>query len=90
LNIVHYIEMFNYPYASVSQQVPNATCWETERRLALIFLGKTHRSSDVHEMVIRGLEDAGPDCKQLADLRKTVPARVTTSLPATSSSWEQR
>ena len=71
---INYIEMQQYPYASVSQiQVPNATWWELERRLALVYLGKSHRSSDVHEMVIRGLENAGPDCQQLADLRLTAP-----------------
>lgn len=69
---VNYIEMFKYPHASVSQiQIPNATWWELERRLALIFLGKSHHSSQVHEMVIRGLENAGPECKQLVDLRLT-------------------
>jgi D-glycero-alpha-D-manno-heptose-7-phosphate kinase len=58
----------------VSQlQIPNATWWELERRLALIYLGKSHRSSDVHEMVIKHLENAGPDCQQLADLRQTAP-----------------
>lgn len=71
---INYIEMFNYPYASVSQiQVPNSIWWELERRLALIYLGKSHRSSDIHEMVIRGLENAGPDSQQLADLRLTAP-----------------
>src|SRR5438105_6582975 len=40
---LNYIEMFTYPYATVSQiQVPNAVWWELERRLVLIFLGKTH------------------------------------------------
>jgi D-glycero-alpha-D-manno-heptose-7-phosphate kinase len=69
---INYIEMFHYPHASVSTiQVPNATWWELERRLTLVYLGKSHRSSDVHRMVIRSLEDAGPDCKQLEDLRKT-------------------
>lgn len=69
---INYIEMFQYPHASVSQiQVPNAIWWELERRLVLIYLGKSHVSSQVHEMVIRGLENAGPDCQQLADLRTT-------------------
>ena len=72
---VNYIEMFQYPYASVSQiQVPNSIWWELERRLVLIYLGKSHVSSQVHEMVIHGLEDAGPDCPQLSDLRKTARA----------------
>jgi D-glycero-alpha-D-manno-heptose-7-phosphate kinase len=69
---INYIEMFQYPHASVSSiQIPNATWWELERRLALIYLGKSHRSSDVHEMVIRSLENAGPDCQQLNSLRIT-------------------
>jgi D-glycero-alpha-D-manno-heptose-7-phosphate kinase len=69
---INYIEMFEYPHASVSSiQIPNTTWWELERRLALVYLGKSHRSSDVHELVIRSLEDAGPDCRQLNDLRKT-------------------
>jgi D-glycero-alpha-D-manno-heptose-7-phosphate kinase len=69
---INFIEMFQYPYASVSQiQVPNSTWWELERRLTLIYLGKSHDSSKVHEMVIRDLENAGPDCAQLNDLRKT-------------------
>jgi D-glycero-alpha-D-manno-heptose-7-phosphate kinase len=71
---LNYIEMRQYPYASVSPiLVPNATWWELERRLALIYLGKTHASSQVHEMVIRGLENAGPNCRQLEDLRLTAP-----------------
>jgi D-glycero-alpha-D-manno-heptose-7-phosphate kinase len=69
---INYIEMFNYPHASVSQiVVPNSTWWELERRLVLVYLGKTHQSSQVHEMVIRDLEGEGPDCKKLADLRQT-------------------
>ena len=69
---INFIEMYHYPHASVSQiQVPNAIWWELERRLILIYLGKSHRSSEVHEIVIRSLEDAGPDCQQLEDLRQT-------------------
>lgn len=67
---INYIEMFKYPHASVSPiQVPNATWWELERRLALIYLGKSHSSSKVHEGVIRELENNGPECRQLEDLR---------------------
>ncbi|MEW5869167.1 MAG: GHMP kinase [Chloroflexota bacterium] len=71
---ISYIEMTNYPYASVSPiYVPNETWWELERRLALVYLGNSHNSSQVHEMVIQGLEDAGPDCPQLEALRQTAP-----------------
>ncbi len=69
---INYIEMFDYPYAAVSPIfVSNSVWWELERRLSLIFLGRSHSSSAVHEMVIKGLENAGPDCPQLEALRKT-------------------
>ena len=69
---INFIDVFKYPYSSVSQiHVSNATWWELERRLALIFLGKSHVSSKVHEKVIAELEDEGPDCKRLQDLRVT-------------------
>ena len=69
---INFIEMYTYPHASVSPvQIPNSDWWELERRLALIYLGKSHQSSSIHEMVIRGLENAGPGCQQLQDLRQT-------------------
>ena len=69
---INYIEMFKYPYATVSQiNVPNSIWWELERRLILIYLGKSHKSSRIHERVIRELENLGPDCRQLNDLRTT-------------------
>ena len=69
---INYIEMFDYPYATVSPiQVPNSIWWELERRLVLIYLGKSHTSSAVHEKVIRELEGLGPDCQKLQDLRAT-------------------
>ncbi|UCB46438.1 MAG: GHMP kinase [Spirochaetota bacterium] len=69
---INYIEMFNYPHAAVSQiYVPNSIWWEIERRLVLIYLGKSHSSSDVHKMVIKELENAGPDNRKINDLRLT-------------------
>src|SRR5262249_35003719 len=49
----------------------NDIWWELERRLALIYLGRSHDSSKIHEKVIAQLEDGGPDCQQLNDLRLT-------------------
>jgi len=74
---INFVEMFAYPRATVSQlRLPDSTWWELERRLLLVFLGRSHDSSQVHEHVIRQLEGAGPDCQQLEDLRSTaVPAR---------------
>jgi D-glycero-alpha-D-manno-heptose-7-phosphate kinase len=71
---INYIEMFHYPHASVSPiVVPNSIWWELERRLVLIYLGKSHSSSQIHEMVIRELENAGPECPKLVALRETAP-----------------
>jgi D-glycero-alpha-D-manno-heptose-7-phosphate kinase len=62
--------MFTYPYATVSQiRVPDAVWWELERRLVLVFLGKTHNSSVVHQKVIAELEDEGSRAPRLARLR---------------------
>jgi D-glycero-alpha-D-manno-heptose-7-phosphate kinase len=67
---INYIEMFAYPRASVSSlDLPDSIRWEFERRLLLIYLGKSHDSSAIHEAVIRSLEDAGPDSPALAELR---------------------
>jgi D-glycero-alpha-D-manno-heptose-7-phosphate kinase len=71
---INYIEMSHYPDASISPiYIPNATWWELERRLVLVYLGKTHSSSEVHEMVIQSLENAGPQSPLIEDLRKTAP-----------------
>ena len=69
---INYIEMYQYPYATVSQiHIPNSIWWELERRMVLIFMGKSHSSSAVHEKVIAELEDAGPENPKLEKLRKT-------------------
>jgi D-glycero-alpha-D-manno-heptose-7-phosphate kinase len=68
---INYIEMFAYPHAAVSQiHVPNAIWWELERRLALVFLGRTHSSSAVHEAVI-AVEREGAGSPRLEALRRT-------------------
>jgi D-glycero-alpha-D-manno-heptose-7-phosphate kinase len=68
---LNYIEMFDYPHASVSQiAVPNSVWWELERRLMLVFLGRTHVSSEVHERVIARLEAEGAGSAHLDELRR--------------------
>jgi len=65
-----YMEMFRYPFASVSQlELPNALWWELERRLVLVYLGKTHSSSAIHRQVIDRLE-SGVDKSALQPLRQ--------------------
>jgi len=67
---INYVEIYSYPQAHVTQiRVPEVIRWELERRLSLIYLGKSHSSSKVHELVIQSLENAGADCKQLNELR---------------------
>jgi len=64
------IDMYEYPHAKVEpMRLPCATERELEARLALIYVGLSHSSSQIHEMVIRRLEDAGPDAPQLQRLR---------------------
>jgi D-glycero-alpha-D-manno-heptose-7-phosphate kinase len=71
---INYIEMFVYPHASVSPiRVPDPVWWELERRLVLVYLGKSHDSSALHETVIRALENAGPDSPAIVELRGTAP-----------------
>lgn len=72
---INYIEMHEYPYASVSPvRVEEQLWWELESRLALVYLGTSHVSSDVHRKVIADLEDAGPDAPKLQPLRTTARA----------------
>jgi D-glycero-alpha-D-manno-heptose-7-phosphate kinase len=68
------IEMFAYPQARVTQ-IPLAEDLKLElsRRLLLVYLGKSHDSSRVHEMVIRELESAGPDDGRIEALRVLAP-----------------
>jgi D-glycero-alpha-D-manno-heptose-7-phosphate kinase len=66
--------MLAYPHASVSPvRVPEPVWWEFERRLVLVYLGKSHGSSAIHEAVIRSLESAGPDSPAIVELRRTAP-----------------
>jgi D-glycero-alpha-D-manno-heptose-7-phosphate kinase len=69
---INFIEMDRYPSASVTRIVlPKAVEHELEARLALIYVGLGHSSSHIHEMVIRELENAGPDAAKLEPLRGT-------------------
>ncbi|MFB3893899.1 MAG: GHMP kinase [Phycisphaerae bacterium] len=69
---INFIDMHDYPHYTVSQvRTSEQTLWELESRLALIYIGNAHRSSDVHQMVIASLEEAGPDAPKLRPLRAT-------------------
>ena len=67
---VNFIQIAEYPRASVSPvDLPDETMQELERRLVLIYLGRPHSSSAVHERVMQKLERLGPDCAPLEALR---------------------
>ncbi len=68
---VSFIDMHEYPRARVEHLPVAHVVWhELQRRLAVVYLGRSHDSSAVHEKVIRELQDAGPDDPRLADLRQ--------------------
>jgi D-glycero-alpha-D-manno-heptose-7-phosphate kinase len=67
---VNFIEITEYPRATVVPlPLPDALRRELQRRLALVYLGRPHSSSAVHEKVVRDLERLGPECAQLQALR---------------------
>lgn len=69
---INFIEMDEYPHAKVHPfKLPAEVEHELEARLALIYAGTSHSSSAIHEMVIRELQDAGPEAPQLQRLRAT-------------------
>ena len=79
---INYIDIPNYPHASVSPiPLSSQLWWELESRLLLVYVGSTHSSSKVHEKVIRELEDAGPDSPKLQALR-TAAERAKDALVA--------
>ena len=68
---INYIEMSRYPEASVSPvHLPDEMTWELESRLLLIYLGKPHSSSAVHETVIKRLEESPKFRRYLEPLRQ--------------------
>lgn len=67
---VSFIHMYNYPEARVTRLfLPVGLRDELNQRLSLIFLGKAHRSSDIHEDVISTLEVGGPQFKEIIKMR---------------------
>ncbi len=82
-----FIEIDRYPHARVTHlPMPDALRWELDARLALVYLGRAHHSSTMHERVIRDLADRGPDAPPLRALRAAaIAARdafVAGDLPA--------
>jgi len=54
---INFIEMLDFPNAIVSPvKVPERLWLELQNRMAVIYVGKPHKSSEIHQMVIKSLE----------------------------------
>jgi D-glycero-alpha-D-manno-heptose-7-phosphate kinase len=77
---VCFIHMHRYPLARVEKMVLEPNVWEElDRRLCLVYLGKPHLSSAIHERVIARLERGGPEWRTLERM-KQLPALAKTAL----------
>ena len=67
---VNFIDIGEYPHALVSRlQLHDDFRRALQRRLLLIYLGRPHSSSAIHEKVMRDIERSGPDSAPLRALR---------------------
>ena len=70
-----FIRVDPYPRATVTPiDLPPAFAEELDRRLLLVYLGTSHRSSAVHEQVIAGLAGRAGSSPQLDALRRAAEA----------------
>jgi D-glycero-alpha-D-manno-heptose-7-phosphate kinase len=68
---VNYIQMHRFPQASVSSiQIPNSLWWELESRLAVVYIGAPHSSSEIHTKVIKDLGANAQNDPRLVELRR--------------------
>jgi len=68
---VCFIHMHRYPAANVDKlDLDQRILEELDRRLCLVFLGKAHRSTALHEQVITLLEKKGAPFKMIEEMRK--------------------
>jgi D-glycero-alpha-D-manno-heptose-7-phosphate kinase len=67
---VSFIEIDDFPNAVVHKlDLPNDIWWELESRLLLVYLGKSHKSSDVHRRVIASQERTAGRSRAMRHLR---------------------
>jgi len=67
---ITHIHMPRYPRARVRSVPLGRGIWDDlNRRLLLVYLGRPHRSSAMHERVIARLEEAGPGFRPLESLK---------------------
>ncbi len=74
-----FIKMHRYPHARVEKIVLGSSVLEElGRRLCLVYLGRPHLSSVLHELIIARLEGKGPEWQTLDEMRRlAVQARAT-------------
>jgi D-glycero-alpha-D-manno-heptose-7-phosphate kinase len=66
---ISFIHMQRYPESVVRKVRVEDRVWhELDRRLCLVYLGKPHRSSSMHDDVIAELEAGGPQLKYIRQL----------------------
>ncbi len=72
---INFVDIVDYPRAEVtSLDVPDAWREELEGRLLLVYLGRSHTSSAVHESVIRDAVTTGAAFPPLEELRQAARA----------------
>jgi D-glycero-alpha-D-manno-heptose-7-phosphate kinase len=77
---VCFIHMPRYPESRVEKLAIEPRTWEElDRRLCLIYLGRPHLSSAMHERVIAGLEKGGPEWRTLERMKR-LPGRAKKAL----------
>jgi D-glycero-alpha-D-manno-heptose-7-phosphate kinase len=77
---VCFIHMPRYPESRVEKMALEPRVWsEIDRRLCLIYLGRPHLSSAMHERVIARLQKGGPEWRTLERMKR-LPVRAKTAL----------
>ena len=72
---VNFIDIHDYPAARVHQlHLPFELKDALERQMLLVYLGRTHSSSAVHEAVVRDVAGVGPEHPVLVSLRAAAAA----------------
>ncbi|MCC6933335.1 MAG: GHMP kinase [Deltaproteobacteria bacterium] len=68
---INFIEMREFPHGVVSPiKLPDSLWWELERRFCLVYVGKPHNSSKVHEEVIEKLGSHAKNNPHMVALRR--------------------
>jgi D-glycero-alpha-D-manno-heptose-7-phosphate kinase len=74
---INHIEVIDYPDARVRPIALGDQTWsELERRLLLVYLGRAHHSSTVHQHVVAALAGEGPGSRRLDVLRRCAQRAV--------------